>query len=159
MRRGTVVTISVLGALSLVLTTAGASSAASAWVSGAFTIADVQEENLIEAGWPSYSDARDCLYPNSCPNLEGIAYEDVDISAEMQNYEDYAYFVVRNGLVSRTTLWIVCSYDGGGALLDCWFDDERSWGLMGYMSQDARELRLVPVHSAPNEYHLSVYVD
>lgn len=159
MQRGTVGLVAVLGALSLVLTTAGAASAATTWASGAYTIADVEEENLIEAGWPSMSDARDCLYPNACPELENVAYKNVDISGAMQDYEDYAYFIVRNGLTSRTTLWIVCSYDGGGAILDCWFDDERSWGLMGYLSSEARELRLVPVHSAPNEYHLSVYVD
>lgn len=132
--------------------------AATSWASGAWETADVRTSNVIPAGWPDYGSAKDCIFKGQCPNLEDTAYKDVDISDAMQDWEDGATFHVTNGLVSVTTLWLVCSYNADGKALECWFDNERDWGLRGDLSKDARELRLFPVHSAPNEYELRLWV-
>lgn len=158
MRRGTVEAMAIFGALMLLTFTAGGSFAATALASGGLDMADMEEDNVIPAGWPSYSEAKQCIFKGSCPELEGKAYADVDISTEMQAYQDGAVFYVSNAILSPTTLWFVCSYNEDGRALDCWYDQERSWGLRGELSSDARELRLMPVQSAPNEYHLDLYV-
>jgi hypothetical protein len=119
---------------------------------------DIDEDKLIPGAWPTQEDAKRCIFKGSCPHLEDVMYKDVDISDQMQDYEEGAGFHVFNQLVSTTTLWFVCSYDGDGNALKCWYDRDRSWGLSGDLSPDARELRLMPVQSAPNEYRLDVYV-
>jgi hypothetical protein len=157
MRRGKQATAAVTTVL-LVTFTAGGASAVTFVASGAFEVADVEVNNLIPAGFPSVWEARECAYQGSCPALEDVAFRDVDISDAMRDYEDSAYFTVVNGMVSMTTLWYVCSYDANGDPLDCWRDRETSWGLTGDLSEDARELRLMPIQSAGNEFHLDVYV-
>jgi hypothetical protein len=144
--------------LALVTFTAGGASAVTFAASAAFTAAEQDQDGVLPAGWPSYVEARDCIRQGQCEHLEDVAFAHVDISAEMQHYTDIAYYEVSNGLVSTTTLWMVCSYDGQATLLDCWYDDRRSWGMSGELSQEARELRLFPIQSAPNEYHFSLYV-
>lgn len=116
-------------------------------------------DGYLPAGWPNFDSAEYCVFQDSCIELEGEAFADVDISAAMANYEDSATFWVTNSLVDRTTLWFVCSYDADGRALQCFYDDERDWGMMGNLGPDARELRLFPVHSSPNSYHLDLDVD
>lgn len=137
--------------------TGGGASASLATTSGVFEVADADQDKVIPASWPTHSDARQCIFKGSCPHLEDVAYADVDISKAMQDHEEYAYFSVTNGLLGPTTMWLVCSYDGDGQAIECWFDDERGWGVKGELTQDARELRLMPIQSSPAEYHLKVW--
>lgn len=115
----------------------------------------------IPTGWPSwyYAAKNDCIPQDGCPHLEGVMYDDVDISEPMEAYETEAEFTVGNGITSLTTVWMVCSYDGSGETIHCYNDDEWNWGLSGELSADARELRLFPSKSASNTYHLDVFVD
>lgn len=118
------------------------------------------EDKVIPVSFPSFSEARDCLHhQNSCSELEDVAYKDVDISDEMESYENSASFDVFNRQLSHTTLWVVCSYDESGSALDCWWDDRRDFGLEGELGPDARELRLVAVHSPVTEYRLDLQVN
>lgn len=121
-------------------------------------VEDRDEEDIIPAAWPTHDDARECIFKGSCPHLEDIAYVDVDISDQMESATDGARFSVNNELVGPITMWLVCSYDGSGQALDCWFDDERGWGADGDLSNEARELRLFPVQSGPAEYDVRITV-
>jgi len=67
-----------------------------------------------------------------------------------------AVFEVTNGVVTPLASWFVCSFDDTGRILDCW-RGSGSGGLRGELSEDARELRLMPLRSAVNEYHLRLY--
>lgn len=158
MRRSKGSVVAIVGALVLGTFPAIGSLGATSLATSAVQIADVEEENVIAAGWPSHQEAKQCVYKGSCPGLEGVAYADVDISDAMLDADDGATFHVANTIVSSTTMWLVCSYDGAGTALDCWFDGEPSWGARGELSSDARELRLLPIQSAPNEYHLQLWV-
>lgn len=158
MRSGLKRTFALLGTLLLVTLSAGASSAVTTTTSLAYEEADVVSNDLIPAGWASYSDARDCVW-DDCQDLENVAFVNVDISQAMASYEDYAQFYVINGFVAQTTLWMVCSYDADGIPVNCWYDEEPGWGLVGELSPDAHTLRLFPVQSVSNEYHLYIYVE
>lgn len=158
MRRCTRRFLAVLSAFVFVLMSAGPGVAVTTTTSGAYTTADVDSSKVIPAGWPTYEDATSCVW-NPCDHLRDRAYVDVDISDAMADYEDYAEFYVVNGFVSQTTYWFVCSYDSSWTPIDCWYDDERSWGMMGELSPDAHELRVFPIQTAASEYHLYVYVE
>lgn len=153
----------VLGAITLLTLPAISSQAGTGLTSIVHEVADIEEENVIPLGWPSWYEAEECIAIGSCPHLEGQAFAHVNFSEVMKDYdpeEDTAKFVLYNTMLSaRTTLWFACSYAGDGTVLDCWYDEHRAWGLSGELSQDARELRLFPIQSAPNEYYLDVWVD
>lgn len=158
MRRRTRRIFALVSAAVLATMSAASGMALTTTTSGAYSAADVDSSKVIPAGWPSYQDATDCVW-NPCDHLKDRAFVDVDISNAMADYEDSAHFYVVNGFVSQTTYWFVCSYDADGFPLDCWYDGERSWGMMGELSPDAHELRVFPIQSAASEYHLYVYVD
>lgn len=124
-------------------------------------VLDFDEDKLIPVGWSSTYEAEECIYKGSCPNLEGVAFAHVDISEAMENYEDQADFALYNAqMTSRTTLWMVCTYDDAGWALDCMYDDpHRAWGYMADLDEDVRELRLFPIQSMHNEYWLELWVD
>lgn len=126
-----------------------------------WNLVDTDEDKVIPVSSPSFDQMRSCMWSlDRCSEREDIMFKDVDISEEMENYESDAYFVLRNALVSTTTLWFVCSFDAAGETLDCWFDDERSWGLWGEdVSPDADTLRIAPIQSPATEYSLDLYVD
>lgn len=157
MRRGPAKLAAVTCVLFLATFTAGASSTAAVSVWSAMDMATVDTSNVIPAGWPSHYEAKQCAWKGSCPELAGTAFADVDISDAMADYEDGAVFEVSNGVANPLTGWYVCSFDDSGTILDCW-RGSGSWGMRGELSSDARELRLLPLHSAANEYHLRMYV-
>jgi hypothetical protein len=157
MRRGPVRFTAVVVALFVATLTAGATTTAasvSAW--STLETASVNEDNVIPAGWPSYYQAKQCAWQGSCPELEDVAFHDVDISDTMEGYENGTVFEVTNGVVTPIASWFVCSFDDTGRILDCW-RGSGSGGLRGELSEDARELRLMPLRSAVNEYHLRLY--
>lgn len=124
-------------------------------------IRDTEEDQVIPVGWYSYQLAKDCVEQGSCPHLEDVAFKDVDISEEMESYEDGASFELAGSLGLPTgdivRLWLVCSYDAAGELEDCFFDQLRGWGLSRSLGPDARELRIFVIDDMAVEYHLTVH--
>lgn len=154
-RRGLVAVALALVMLVLPATTALAQTEL---ISGVWTLADRNPDRIIPASFPTYREASECVF-DDCENREDVMFVNVDISDAMEDYEDYADFYVVNGFVSTTTYWFVCSYDDSGSPIDCFYDEERSWGMQRELSSDARELRLFPIQSPATEYYLYTYVE
>lgn len=159
MRRGFDWSLAVLGGLALLVSMAGGSLALTQTASGVYEYTDVNQDRTIPVGWPSYKKAGDCVARDSCPHLEGVAFKTVNISKAMQDYETEAQFTVFNGLISQTTYWFAVAYDSHGDYTNWWYDDEASWGLMGELGPDAREIRFFPVQAAPTKFYFSLYVN
>lgn len=157
---------SLIAALTLTMTVAPAAPAAATCPTCAPTdivwnLLDTDEDRVIPVSSPSFDDVRPCMRSlDRCSVREDVMFKDVDISEQMENYESDAYFVLRNSLVSTTTFWFVCSFGPSGDMaLDCWFDEERSWGLWGEnIDPDADTLRIAPIQSPATEYTLDLYV-
>lgn len=116
-------------------------------------------DKIIPVSWPSESLATNCAYHQSaCPLLEDIAYKDIDVSDELEDYEEWAYFRVGNKLPG-TTLWFACAYDGEGEPTQCYYDDffQRNWPLYGDLSPDVVELRIFPIQSPATYYLVDVF--
>lgn len=128
---------------------------------GAENVADGDPQSgVLPAGSPNFDLAELCVPYDACPEMEGVTYAHVDISQQMEQAtdDDDPRFWLDDSVVDETALWLVCTYDGDGRALDCYYDDERGWGFNHGVGTDVRELRLFPIHSAATGWQLTIQV-
>lgn len=159
-RTRTLLCLALVAALVAMPLAASASICPGCLVTTAVDEADKNEEKIIPLGWPTFSDARQCMWKGACPNLAGVAYADVDISDEMESYESYAQMRVKDETPSPTTLWAICGYDEEDVATACWWQERRGHPFFtDDIPGDTVELRLLPVQTTMAEYSVEIYVD
>lgn len=118
-------------------------------------VESTDEDEIIPATFPTEDEADKCAYQRSnCPHLEGLTYVDVNVTDELESYENGAKYWVLNDM-GVPTWWFVCAFDGPGGPDDC-----RHGGnyLSGELAPDTETLRVMTIQSPAAEYTVRIDV-
>jgi hypothetical protein len=121
-------------------------------------VENTDEDKVIPGTFPTYWDAKQCGW-KECSDMEGVAFQDVDVSQQMADYEEGADFRLFNYKMAPTQ-WFVCAFDANDQARECWRGGALTDSILNGkgIPESTEWMRLMTYDSPPAEYRLDIDV-